>query len=105
WRGVADLRKLRAYVVPAADALIDNLFFQGDVEKRAGRGDSLVIHDVELSLSKRRCDFVFNDLDARSVPCHHTVGLLDRADAPNIDADTGVEFQGFSAGRRLRISK
>ena len=73
--------------------------------KRASRGNSLVIHDVELRFRKRRRDLVLHDLDAGPVPCNHAVGLLDRADPTNIDANTGVKFQRLAAGRRLRISE
>src|SRR6266496_3042139 len=56
--GVATLGKLRAFVIQPRAALFDNLLFQRHVEKGAGRGDSLVVHDVELRFGKWRRDFV-----------------------------------------------
>src|SRR6266568_3891240 len=53
FRGVAALGKLRAFVVQPGAALLDNLFFQSNIQKRARRGDSLVVHDVEFGLGKR----------------------------------------------------
>src|SRR5207245_10338079 len=101
----AALGKLRAFVVQPRAALLDDLFFQSNIEKGAGRGDSLVVHDVELGLSKRRRDLVLHDLNAGAIPRDDAIRLLDRADAPNIDAHAGVKFQRSSAGRGLRVSK
>jgi hypothetical protein len=58
----------------------------------AGRGNALVIHDVELGFRERRRDFVLHDFHARPVAGDDAIGLLDRADAANIDAHAGVEF-------------
>src|SRR5436309_8803173 len=44
FRGVATLGKLRAFIVQPRAALFDDLFLQGDIEKGAGRGNSLVVH-------------------------------------------------------------
>src|SRR6266404_4893022 len=105
FRSVASLRQLCALVIQPGTALFDNLFFQSQIEKCAGRGNALVVHDVELGFRERRRDFVFYDLDARAIACDHTVRLLDRADAANIDTDAGVKFQRLASRRRFRISK
>ena len=81
------------------------MFLQSDIEQCSGRGDSLVVHDVELGLRKRRRDLVLHDLYAGAIPCDNAIRLFDRADAPNIDPDTRVEFQRLPTRRRLRIPK
>src|SRR6058998_307584 len=90
--GIATLGKLRAFVVQPRAALFDDLFLQSDIEQCAGRGDSLVVHDVELGLRKRRRDLVLHDLYAGAIPCDDAIRLFDRADAPNIDAHAGVKL-------------
>ena len=81
------------------------MFFKSKIEKRAGRGDSLVVHDVELSFSERRRHFVLYDLDARPIARNDAVRLFDGSDAANIDAHTRVKLQCLAAGRRFRITK
>ncbi len=91
-RRIAALRQLRAFVVQPGTAFLDDLFFEREIEQRAGRGNSLVIHDVELGLGERRRDFVLHDFHARAIAGDDAVGLFDRADAADIDAHAGVEF-------------
>ncbi len=97
-RGIAALSELGALIVQPGTTFFNDLFFQCEIEKCAGRGNSLVVHDVEFGLGKRRCDLVLHDLNTGAIPCNDAIRLFDRADAPNIDAHTGIEFQGFSAG-------
>ena len=73
--------------------------------KRTGRRNSLVIHDVELGFGERRRDFVLHYFHARTVARDNSVGLLDRADTADIDADAGVKFQCLATGCRLGISE
>src|SRR5207237_3975037 len=46
--GIASLRELRAFVAEPRATFLDNLFFEREIEQGAGRGNPLVIHDVEL---------------------------------------------------------
>ena len=69
------------------------------------RGDALVVHDVELGFGEGRRDFVLHDFDLGAVADDDAVGLLDLADAADVDADAGVEFQRLAAGRRLGIAE
>src|SRR5213592_291250 len=92
FRGVATLGKLRAFVVQPRAALFDDLFLQSNIEECSGRGDSLVVHDVELGLRKRRRDFVLHNFHARAVTSDNAIGLFDGPDAADIDAYTGIEF-------------
>src|SRR5712691_4429513 len=48
FRRIAPLRQLRAFVIQPRTTLLDDLFFQRKIEKRAGQGNAFVVHDVEL---------------------------------------------------------
>src|SRR6266487_1973087 len=89
---VTSLHQLRAFVVQPGAALLDNLFLQSEIEKRASQGYAFVVHDVELGFGEWRRDFVFHDFETRAITGHDTVGLLDRADAADIDAHARVKF-------------
>src|SRR6266513_4498844 len=99
-RSVPALGKLSALVVQPRAALFDNLFFQGDIEKRAGRGNSLVIHDVELGLGEWRRYLVLLHFDARAITRDDAVGLLNCPDSADIDPHTGVKLSSSSARSR-----
>src|SRR4029077_16844576 len=43
-------------------ALVDDACVDGHVENAAGEGDALVVEDVELRGSERRCHLVLHDL-------------------------------------------
>src|SRR5258707_11867177 len=57
-RGVAALGELAAFVAEPGTALFDDSLLEREVEERAGCGDALVVHDVELGLGEGRGDFV-----------------------------------------------
>ena len=64
---VASLGELGAFVGEPRAALLDDVHFKGEVEERAGGGNALVVHDVELGLGERRGDLVFDDLEFGAV--------------------------------------
>ena len=66
--------------------------------------NAFAVHDVELDLLEGRRHLVLDDLDARLV-ADQLLALLDLADAANVEADGGVEFQRVAARRRLRIAE
>ena len=57
---------------------------------------SAAIHDVEFHLPERRRNLVLDDFDPGLV-ADDFVAVLDRTDATNIQADTGIEFQRVTA--------
>src|SRR5205085_4597693 len=46
--GIAPLGELGAFVAEPRAALLDDLFLEREIEQGAGRGNPLVIHDVEF---------------------------------------------------------
>src|SRR5204862_3892485 len=62
---------------------------------------AFAVHDVELDLLERRRELVLDHLDAGLV-ADHLVAILDRADAADVEAYRGVEFERMAAGRGLR---
>src|SRR5438309_8574757 len=102
---IPPLRELSALIAEPGAALLDDLLLEREIEQRAGGRNAFVIHDVELGFGERRRDFVLHDFHARSIARHDAVGLLDRADAPDVHANARVEFQRLAARSRLRIAK
>ena len=47
----------------------------------------------------------FTILTSGAVAGDDAIGLLDRADAADVDAHAGVEFQRLAAGRRLGVAE
>src|SRR2546423_7781452 len=103
--GIATLGKLSAFVAEPRASLLDNLFFERKIEERAGRGNPLVVHDVDLRFGEWRRDFVLHHFHARPVAGDNTVRLFDRANPANIDADARVKLQSLAARRRLGIAE
>src|SRR5260370_30326803 len=82
----------------------DDAGLNAEVDQLAAFRDALAVHDIEIDDLERRCHLVLDDLYARLV-ADHLVALLDRTDAPDVEADRGIEFQGVAAGRGLRIAE
>ena len=66
--------------------------------------DSLVEHDVELSLAERRRHFVLHDLDAHVVADHY-VAFFHGADAPHVQSHRRVELERPAARRRFGVAE
>ena len=62
------------------------------------------VHDVELDLLEGRGDLVLDHLHAGLV-ADHFVAVLDRADAADVEAHRGIEFQRIAAGGGFRIAE
>src|SRR6185437_7699629 len=75
-----------------------------EVDELATLRHALAIHDVELDHLERRRHLVLDHLDARLV-ADHLLALLDRADAPDVEADRGVEFERMATGGGLGIAE
>src|ERR1051326_3338343 len=85
-------------------ALFDNIFIDGKIQDIPFARDSFAIHDVELSFTERRSNFVLNDLRLRPA-ADNFLTVLDRGDSSHIDPNRGVKLQRAAAGSRLRISE
>src|SRR5580700_8118129 len=72
-----------------------------EIDQFAVLGDALPIHDVELDLLERRRQLVLDHFYAGLV-ADHLVALLDGADAADIEADRGIEFERMAAGGGFR---
>src|SRR5689334_23538990 len=67
-------------------------------------GDTFVIHDVKLCSSKRRCNLVLYDFNFGSVT-DNIFTRLDLAYSTDVQANTGVELECITTGRRFRITE
>src|ERR1700730_5205021 len=84
--------------------LLDDASLNAQIDQFAALRYPLAVHDIEIDDLERRRHLVLDDLDARLI-ADDLVPLLDRADAPNIEADRGVEFECVAARRGLRIAE
>ena len=92
--GIPALSKLGPVVAEPATALLDDVVLLGEVYEGAYRGDALVIHDVELSISEGWCHFIFDDFNFSAAAGDGAVGGFNLADAADVNADGGEELQG-----------
>src|SRR5690606_40882308 len=88
-------------------ALLNDPRIHTHVEHLTRTAHALSVQDVELDLAERRSELVLHHLHASAVADHRRIlaigpRLLDRTDAPHVQAHGGIEFQGISAGRGLR---
>lgn len=103
--GIASLGDLSAFVADPGAAFLEDVFFEGEIQKGAGRGNALVIHDVEFRFGEWRSDFVFDDFEFGAVAYDHPLGSLDRSDAADVTTHTRIEFEGLAARCGFRIAK
>src|SRR5262249_14335128 len=75
-----------------------------DIDELAGLGYALAIHDVELDDPERRRHLVLHHLHP-GLAADHRVAILDRADAPDVEAHRGIELQRVAAGGGLGIAE
>src|SRR6266478_2806441 len=90
---------LAADLEPSA-ALLDQVALDGQVEQLVRPRDAYAVEDVELGLPERRGHLVLHHLHPGAVP-DHLLAVLDGADAPDVEADGGIELERISAGGRL----
>src|SRR5262245_32768482 len=98
---VAPLAQPLALVRVPRAGLVDDLVLDADVDQLAEFRDPLAVHDVELGLSERRRDFVFDDFDLGAIP-YDVLAVLDLRDPADVEAQCGIELQRASAGGRFR---
>src|SRR5262249_13150785 len=101
---LAALAKPFAIVREPCTALLNNVLLGADIDDAAFLGNAFAIHNIDIRLLKRRRDFVLYNLDLRAV-ADDVVALFDRLHAANVKTNAGVEFEGASARRRLRIAE
>src|SRR5665213_1133193 len=94
---------LALVAVPGA-GLVDNALLAAQVDDLALAGDADAVHDFELGLAERRGDLVLDHLHAGHV-ADHFFAILDRTDAPDVQAYRGIELQRVATGRRFRAAK
>src|SRR6185436_18512485 len=76
--------------------LLDHISFHAEVEQFTRLGDTFPVDDVELDLPEWRGDLVLDYFHAGLV-ADDLVALLDLADAADVEADRGIEFQRIAA--------
>src|SRR5918994_875652 len=91
-RVLAPLTEPLARVGEPRARLLDDAVRHREVEHVALARDALAVHDVELALAEGRRALVLDDLDLGPV-ADHSVAVLDRADAADVEAQRGVELE------------
>src|ERR1700694_671450 len=100
-RVLAALAEPLAVIGEPGAGFLDDAGLDAEIENFSHLGDALAVHDVEFDLLERRRQLVLHHLDAGLV-ADHLVALLDGADAADVEADGGVEFQRVAAGGSFR---
>src|SRR5690554_1233081 len=89
--------------VPGA-GFVDEAFFNAHVQHFGHVVDALAVHDLELGLFERRRYLVLDDFYAGFVT-DHFVTVFDSADAADVQAYGGVEFQSVTTGGGFRAAE
>src|SRR5512138_296996 len=102
--GIAPLADPRVLVRDPASALVEEPRLDTEVDDLAGERDALAVAKVELGLAERRSQLVLGHLHTRPA-ADDLLALLERADAPDVQADRGVELERIAAGGRLGVAE
>lgn len=100
----ASLTEFFAFVGEPGAGFFNQSGFDAEINQFAGFGNAFAVHDVEINNLKRGSNFVFDDFDA-GLTADDIVFVFNGADAANVNADGGVEFEGVTAGGGFRIAK
>src|SRR5207247_8920264 len=84
--------------------VLDHPALHTDFDQLAALQHPLAIHDIEIHHLERRRHLVLDHLDPGLV-ADHLVAVLDRADAPDVEPDRGIEFERLAAGRGFRVAE
>src|SRR5690606_26631424 len=84
--------------------LVDDTGFNAQVNDFALAGNTRAVHDVEFGLLERWRNLVLDHFDPGFV-ADDFVTLLDGANAANVQAYRGIEFERIAAGRGFRIAE
>ena len=79
--------------------------FDGEVDQAAGTGDPFIVDNFEFRFGERRGHLIFDDFQFCQIAGDGAVTGFDLADAADVDADGGVEFQGATAGGGFRATE
>src|SRR5664279_412446 len=102
WFSYGDLRIGQVAVAEPCAGLLDDLHLDAEVDELARLRDALAVRDVELGEPEGGSDLVLDDLDLRAAS-DDDLAILDGVEAPDVDADRRIEFQGAAARRRLGV--
>src|ERR1700749_1585383 len=100
----ASLANALAVIGKPGPRFFDDASLNTQINQLSALRYSLAIHDIEIDDFERRRHLVLDDLDARLV-ADDLVPLFDRADAPDVETDRGVELECVAARRGLRIAE
>src|SRR5437016_9426318 len=101
---LATLAQAFAIVREPRTTLFDHAMVGGEIQQVALARNPFPVHDVELGLAERRCDFVLRDFHFSAI-ADDAVAVFDRADAANIEPQRGIKLQRATAGRSLGITE
>src|SRR3989338_8609822 len=74
------------------------------IQKITGKGNALIVHNIELSGPERGSHFVFHHFGLGTIT-HYYFTLLDLSAASDFDAHRGIELERLPAGGRFRIAE
>src|SRR5262249_730984 len=83
---------------------LDDVVGHRQVQNVAGFANAFVVHNVEFGFAERRRNFIFDHLDGGKVT-NHTFAGLNLANAPDVHAHAGVEFESVAASGRFWVAK
>ena len=92
-------------IVDPGPTLLHDVQFHTEIEKVPLKTDPLIEHDVKFSRLERRSDLVLDHLGSHTVANRLAGGIFDGRDAPYVQTDGTVEFQGITARRGLRVAE
>src|SRR5271165_6769073 len=84
--------------------LLYQVHVDGQIDQVAFVGNAFAVNDVELGFAEGRGRLVLDDLDLGAI-ADNLLAVLDRSNAPDVDADRGIELQRAAAGGGLGIAE
>src|SRR5215213_4566807 len=89
-----------AFVREPGATLLYHALHHCQVEQVTFARNAFAVHDVKLTFTKRRRDFVLRNFHFRTI-AGHAIAVLDRADATNVEPQCRVKLERAAATGRL----
>jgi hypothetical protein len=85
-RNLAALPDAFATIAEPQSIFLDEVLLHACIEKVTFFRSAPALEDIELSITKRRCNLIFDDLHFRAI-ADHRLTIFDRPSAANLYAD------------------
>ena len=89
--------------IPSA-TLVDDIFLWSHIDDFADLRNAFAVHDVHLSSSEWRRNFIFDYLDFCAVT-HDLCSALDLFRSSDFQSDSSIKFKRSTPGSRFRITE